>query len=77
MCVYLFVFDRFPSKYACTLSQISTPQAKDHLFSPQSTDYSEICPYYSTLISNRRVTKSDHWQDVRLVTLDIKNSDIK
>ncbi|XP_044174557.1 NADPH-dependent diflavin oxidoreductase 1-like [Acropora millepora] len=31
-------------------------------------------PFYAKLISNHRMTAPDHWQDVRLVQLDIKGS---
>ncbi|XP_067017223.1 NADPH-dependent diflavin oxidoreductase 1-like [Acropora muricata] len=31
-------------------------------------------PFYAKLISNHRMTAADHWQDVRLVQLDIKGS---
>lgn len=29
-------------------------------------------PYHASILSNERVTATDHWQDVRLVTFDIK-----
>jgi len=34
-------------------------------------------PFHATVTENRRVTASEHWQDVRLLTLDITNSDLK
>lgn len=34
-------------------------------------------PFHATVTDNKRVTASDHWQDVRLLTLDITNSDLK
>ncbi|XP_038063679.1 NADPH-dependent diflavin oxidoreductase 1-like isoform X2 [Patiria miniata] len=37
---------------------------------------SQICPFQARLISNERLTSSDHFQDVRLVKLDIRGSNI-
>ncbi|EDO30877.1 predicted protein [Nematostella vectensis] len=37
---------------------------------------SQQAPFFATLISNDRVTASNHWQDVRLVKLDISGSGI-
>ncbi|XP_068695868.1 NADPH-dependent diflavin oxidoreductase 1-like [Montipora foliosa] len=34
-------------------------------------------PFYAKLISNSRVTAADHWQDVRLVQFDIKDSGMR
>ena len=34
-------------------------------------------PFHARLISNRRVTAADHWQDVRLVCFDIKGSGMR
>ncbi|XP_077986666.1 NADPH-dependent diflavin oxidoreductase 1-like [Glandiceps talaboti] len=34
-------------------------------------------PFYAKVISNNRVTAEDHWQDVRLVKLDITGSSIR
>ena len=38
---------------------------------------SETRPYYARLISNARVTGREHWQDVRIVKLDITAANIK
>lgn len=38
---------------------------------------SEHRPFRASVTDNKRVTASDHWQDVRLLTLDITNSDLK
>ncbi|OWF37436.1 NADPH-dependent diflavin oxidoreductase 1-like [Mizuhopecten yessoensis] len=38
--------------------------------------YSQSNPFYARLISNNRVTSEDHFQDVRLVRLDIQGSNI-
>ena len=37
---------------------------------------SRACPFYARLVSNERVTASDHFQDVRLVQFDIADSGI-
>ena len=39
--------------------------------------YSQEKPFLAKLISNKRVTADDHWQDVRLIKLDIEDSGIK
>lgn len=36
----------------------------------------EVNPFYAELIGNERVTAVDHWQDVRLLTFDISDSNI-
>lgn len=33
-------------------------------------------PFFATVASNERLTPDDHWQDVRLVTFDVGESDI-
>ncbi|XP_013410123.1 NADPH-dependent diflavin oxidoreductase 1-like [Lingula anatina] len=38
---------------------------------------SQKCPYLSKMLSNQRVTADDHWQDVRLITFDISDCNIK
>jgi len=35
-----------------------------------------LCPFHARLISNRRLTASDHFQDTRLIKLDISGSGI-
>ena len=37
---------------------------------------SEHCPFMADIVSNERVTATDHWQDVRLITFDIGGSNI-
>lgn len=36
--------------------------------------YNEDNPYYSRLLGNERVTADDHWQDVRMIRLDLGSS---
>lgn len=38
--------------------------------------YSENCPYYSSLLSNERVTSLDHFQDVRVIRFALPSSEI-
>lgn len=49
----------------------SGPNQKTELNQP-----SERNPFVATLVGNERVTASDHWQDVRLLTFDITGSHI-
>ena len=39
--------------------------------------HSQERPFMARLLSNSRVTAEDHWQDVRLIRLDITGSGIK
>ena len=41
------------------------------------TTPTSLCPYHAKLLSNDRVTAADHFQDVRLIKLDIAGSNIK
>ncbi|XP_061164721.1 NADPH-dependent diflavin oxidoreductase 1-like [Saccostrea echinata] len=41
------------------------------------SQYDRNHPFHASLISNERITASDHWQDVRLIRLDIQGSGIK
>lgn len=41
------------------------------------SQYGKDCPFHAPLISNERLTSDDHWQDVRLIRLDIRGSGIK
>ena len=38
---------------------------------------SKDSPYLATIVENKRVTTSDHFQDVRLITFDIKSSGMR
>ena len=50
--------------------------AANEFISPFS-GYSEYSPFISILKSNTRVTRIDHFQDTRLIILDITNSNIR
>ena len=41
-----------------------------------SGDYNQDWPFAARLVSNERLTSSYHWQDVRLINLDISSSGI-
>ncbi|XP_022327985.2 NADPH-dependent diflavin oxidoreductase 1-like [Crassostrea virginica] len=41
------------------------------------SQYTGDHPFHASLISNERLTSDDHWQDVRLIRLDIEGSGIK
>ncbi|CAH1786471.1 unnamed protein product [Owenia fusiformis] len=70
-----------PAKYKVQLldrdTQASTPVGNRNGTTQQSGVYSNVCPYHARMISNKRVTAPDHFQDVRLVKFDISNSKIK
>ncbi|BFZ20446.1 hypothetical protein BsWGS_23485 [Bradybaena similaris] len=36
-----------------------------------------LCPYHARLVSNKRITAADHFQDVRLIKFDISGSNIR
>ena len=40
----------------------------------QTRVYDEDDPYYAKLLSNARITADDHWQDVRMIRLDLSSS---
>ncbi|XP_060075964.1 NADPH-dependent diflavin oxidoreductase 1-like [Ylistrum balloti] len=70
---------RPPPRYKVIYSDDSS-KVKDlsgfRLGSHGNSDYSQSNPFYARLISNDRVTSEDHFQDVRLVRLDIQGSNI-
>lgn len=41
------------------------------------SQFGKDCPFHAPLISNERLTSDDHWQDVRLIRLDVRGSGIK
>ena len=77
-----------PPKYAVVFSDKSHETATSengdavHQSGPTQHDMSgmiqpsEQRPFAATVIANERVTVPDHWQDVRLLTLDIAGSHI-
>lgn len=36
-----------------------------------------LCPFHAKMVANERLTAPDHFQDVRLVKLDVQESNIK
>eukprot|EP00057_Strongylocentrotus_purpuratus_P030077 XP_780652.3 PREDICTED: NADPH-dependent diflavin oxidoreductase 1 [Strongylocentrotus purpuratus] len=38
---------------------------------------SNLCPFHAKMVANERLTAPDHFQDVRLVKLDVQESNIK
>ena len=63
-----------PSKYSVqTISEVESNQDKD--LDDQST-FSMKNPYFASVTENRKVTPSDHFQDVRLISFDLKDSGI-
>lgn len=45
-----------------------------HLHQSKGPEFTAKSPYFARVIENRRVTASDHFQDVRLVTFDLADS---
>jgi len=37
----------------------------------------ESRPFYASVVGNERVTAEDHWQDVRLITFDVTDSNLR
>ncbi|GFS22197.1 NADPH-dependent diflavin oxidoreductase 1 [Elysia marginata] len=54
---------------------VSQPQDQGVVISSVNPP-SSLCPFHARLISNQRVTHPDHFQDVRLIKLDIAGSGI-
>lgn len=44
---------------------------------PESTVPTNQHPFMARLVSNERVTPPDHFQDVRMVTFDVRDSGIR
>ena len=44
---------------------------------PIPNGYSQDRPFYARVIGNERRTADDHWQDVKLITFDVKGSNIR
>ena len=62
-----------PSKFKITLHDGASASAIEHNSSLSSV-YDEDNPFYAKMLSNARVTADDHWQDVRLICLDLSSS---
>lgn len=70
---------RPPPRYTVTYAQESARVADLSVFrlgNQTNSVYSQSNPFYARLLSNDRVTSEDHFQDVRLVRLDIHGSNI-
>ncbi|XP_064396442.1 NADPH-dependent diflavin oxidoreductase 1-like [Halichondria panicea] len=64
-----------PPKYECTF--VSGCTSDDVMMTSSHTaPYTRGNPYHAHLLSNERLTPPTHFQDVRLVTFDIKDSGI-
>ena len=59
-----------PAKYAVKITDFI------QVHEPSPTTFTAKDPYFSVVIQNLRVTTADHFQDVRLVTLDLDESGI-
>ena len=69
------LFHRPPPKYGVQfVDAINTAQTDTII---QANSYNEQRPFMAKLISNERLTSEDHWQDVRLIRLDIEGSGIR
>ena len=67
-----------PPKYRIQI--VNNAEPGSHVLksaSESSSVPSAVNPFNARLLSNSRVTAEDHWQDVRLVCLDITNSHIR
>lgn len=62
-----------PSKYKCTFVSGCTSTSENMTSSP----YTRENPFPARLLSNERLTPPSHFQDVRLVTFDLRDSEIR
>lgn len=62
-----------PSKYSVETTHIASPTVVQP---SRSNNFSAKNPYFATVSQNLRVTTIDHFQDVRLITFDLKESGI-
>lgn len=60
-----------PPRYTVNLLE-DTP----HPISQSSHEFTSKNPFFARLVENRRVTTADHFQDVRLVTFDLAESNV-
>ncbi|CAI8025626.1 NADPH-dependent diflavin oxidoreductase 1 [Geodia barretti] len=59
------------------LTPASTVTSSSHPMSPSSLPPSRAHPFRARLVANKRVTSPNHFQDVRLITLDISAAKIR
>lgn len=74
------ILNRPPPRYTVTYAQESARVADLSVFrlgNQGNSACSQSNPFYARLLSNDRVTSEDHFQDVRLVRLDIHGSNIR
>ncbi len=64
-------------KYTTNILSTTHPIHSGEKHLSDKGQYSQTCPFHSRLISNERITAGEHWQDVRLIRLDIKDSNIR
>ncbi|XP_072015905.1 NADPH-dependent diflavin oxidoreductase 1-like [Amphiura filiformis] len=72
-----------PPRYNVQIHNSSTTNQYQHPSIPRLGESeqrdkhpSKMCPFYARLVSNKRVTAADHFQDVRLMQFDIAGSGI-
>merc|ERR1719193_2106290 len=67
-----------PPKYKMTWVEERDKGSKEKEVEKENhAEYSQSCPFISPVLSCSRQTPEDHFQDVRLVRLDISNSGLK
>lgn len=66
--------DLLPPTYRVSFDTVSTTSEP---FRNLGHKPDENSPFLANVTGNTRVTSADHWQDVRLITLDISGSEIK
>ena len=73
----MIVFCSPPSRYKVEfVTTAPTDSMNGRAEQNSNSTYSQENPFPARLIDNQRVTAADHWQDVRLIRLDITGSGI-
>ena len=75
----MLLFHRLPPKYRISLEvgDVITAETNSRLRSASQNIPTSASPFPARLISNYRVTEANHFQDVRLIRLDIGGANIK
>ncbi|XP_067949341.1 NADPH-dependent diflavin oxidoreductase 1-like [Watersipora subatra] len=76
-CIQIPRYEILPPKFKVNRDQHPSMPMSMSMPNHVSTRNSSSAPFASRLISNERITSPEHFQDVRLIRLDISGSDIR
>ncbi|CAL1525891.1 unnamed protein product [Lymnaea stagnalis] len=68
---------KFIEKFSIVGDDIEKYQHNESTGDPNQKKAGPLCPFHARLLSNNRVTSPDHFQDVRLIKMDISGSSIR